>query len=473
MLFYLDVEEVSVSEYRRYHIETEQAPNLKGHPSRFRVRMNRPRLAAFLLKELVHYQGNMPVILSRPCVYGVFSGPVGGFAPREQLCVGCLRCTVQYPDMVQIEPNPDRLSLGDSYVTADQVDTLLYEASTGRVPVKGAGYRGAYGGGGWDSMWTDMSEIVRPTRDGIHGREYISTAVDLGPRNTFLEFDEHGKLVDSAPSMITLPVPVIFDMPPAQAWERRYLRALIQAAESIGSLVILPLGILRQQGLESEALVPLVKGSEIDDLAALDWNPRMIEVEGVKLKDIRQLKRRWPESLICLRRPFAGPDLTDQIEAGAGCFHLTADYHGDAEGEFVMDAIQRVHHELVESGLRERVTLIGSGGVTAAEHVPKAIISGLDVVGIDTAPLLAVQAQFEGDVKAIQGSQVRLPSFEETWARQRLVNLVGSWRDQVLEILGAMGLREVRRLRGELGRSMSQHKLEREAFAGIEGFDDD
>ena len=26
-------------------------------------------------------------------------------------------------------------------------------------------------------MWTDMSEIVRPTRDGIHGREYISTSV--------------------------------------------------------------------------------------------------------------------------------------------------------------------------------------------------------------------------------------------------------------------------------------------------------
>ena len=35
-------------------------------------------------------------------------------------------------------------------------------------------------GAGFDSMWTDMSEIVRPTRDGIHGREYINTSVDLG-----------------------------------------------------------------------------------------------------------------------------------------------------------------------------------------------------------------------------------------------------------------------------------------------------
>jgi len=38
-------------------------------------------------------------------------------------------------------------------------------------------------------MWTDMSEIVRPTRDGIHGREYISTLVDLGRKVKFLEFN--------------------------------------------------------------------------------------------------------------------------------------------------------------------------------------------------------------------------------------------------------------------------------------------
>ena len=33
-----------------------------------------------------------------------------------------------------------------------------------------------------------MSEIVRPTRDGIHGREYISTSVDVGRKLTHLAF---------------------------------------------------------------------------------------------------------------------------------------------------------------------------------------------------------------------------------------------------------------------------------------------
>ena len=46
-----------------------------------------------------------------------------------------------------------------------------------------------------------------------------------------------------------------------------------------------------------------------------------------------------------------------------------------------------------------------------------------------------------------------------------------AWRDQLLEILGAMGLREVRRLRGEMGRAMLQVELEREAFAEIEGYE--
>jgi len=47
--------------------------------------------------------------------------------------------------------------------------------------------------------------------------------------------------------------------------------------------------------------------------------------------------------------------------------------------------------------------------------------------------------------------------------------MVGAWRDQMLEVLGAMGLREVRRLRGELGRAIFFEDVEKEAFADLEG----
>jgi glutamate synthase domain-containing protein 2 len=50
---------------------------------------------------------------------------------------------------------------------------------------------------------------------------------------------------------------------------------------------------------------------------------------------------------------------------------------------------------------------------------------------------------------------------------QRLVNLMGAWNNQLLEILGAMGMREVRRLRGEVGRAMFWEDLEKEIFAPL------
>jgi hypothetical protein len=56
---------------------------------------------------------------------------------------------------------------------------------------------------------------------------------------------------------------------------------------------------------------------------------------------------------------------------------------------------------------------------------------------------------------------------EETeLATQRITNLMGSWRDQLLEVLGGMGLREVRRQRGEIGRAIFHEDLEKRIFGG-------
>jgi glutamate synthase domain-containing protein 2 len=142
---------------------------------------------------------------------------------------------------------------------------------------------------------------------------------------------------------------------------------------------------------------------------------------------------------------------------------LVADDMGVAGGRFVGDVVQEQHKRLVERGVREEVTLLGSGGIGLAEHVPKAIICGLDVVGLDLPLLVALQGTF-------QNGSIHLPALEHDWAVQRIVNLAASWRDQLLEILGAMGIREVRRLRGELGRCMFQKDLEREAFHDIAGY---
>jgi glutamate synthase domain-containing protein 2 len=170
-----------------------------------------------------------------------------------------------------------------------------------------------------------------------------------------------------------------------------------------------------------------------------------------------------------VRLPF-GANLLPLIEQGVSTFHLIADYHGASAGGFVLEAIRRTHRALVEQGRREQVTLLGSGGIVAAEHLPKAILCGLDAVGVDLSALIALQGRLKGEALLPDQAAIELPAFEVEWGTKRLLNLVASWRDQLLEILGAMGLREVRRVRGEMGRAMFQADLEREAFADIPGF---
>ena len=127
-----------------------------------------------------------------------------------------------------------------------------------------------------------------------------------------------------------------------------------------------------------------------------------------------------------------------------------------------------IHSHLVRKGVRDRVTLLVSGGIAAAEHVPKAIISGADGVIVTKPILIALECLACQECQLPRECPRRLPDIDSEWGATRMVNLIGAWRNQLLEILGAMGLREVRRLRGERGRALYFDQLEREIFQELE-----
>ena len=83
-----------------------------------------------------------------------------------------------------------------------------------------------------------MSEIVRPTRDGIHGREYISTSVDIGKKPSFLSF-ESDTTDFNLPPIISLPFPVIFDMPSEKHTLPKLDPFILETARQTGLIAVI------------------------------------------------------------------------------------------------------------------------------------------------------------------------------------------------------------------------------------------
>jgi glutamate synthase domain-containing protein 2 len=372
---------------------------------------------------------------------------------------------------------------GDDHWTAEIITQTWYQAETGRIPISGAGYGGAFAGSGFDAIWLDMSEIVRPTRDGIHGREYISTAVTLGRRLPALQFDAVGELLSELPPQAEIPIPVLFDPLPIPLPGRGALLAVVRAAARLGTLALVRTEDWAAVGDElaeyREAVAPLLAPGDDLDMAWVHA-ARLVEIEveepeqlAAALTTAGQVRNINPRVVVALRLPL-GADNAALVErlatGGVDMVHLWADevgYEPDgAAPRFLADALQEVHHRLVAANLRDRVTLVASGGVAAAEHVPKALVCGADAVAVDLALVVALGCALWADVR--RPCPVEDQEVDAEWGEQRIVNLMAAWRDQLLEVMGAMGMREVRRLRGELGRTIFQAK-EEESFRSLFG----
>ena len=416
-----------------------------------------------LVHEAFEYRFQKEVVLSRPCIYGVFGGHFGGFKPIKQKCVGCMRCVQEYPHIMTVKPSDDYKRLGDKFWTPEMVYTIWNEAATGKIPVKGMGYKGAFGGEGFDGIWTDMSEIVRPTRDGVYGREYISTSVDIGRKATRIDFAS----LDQKSNTLEIPVPVIFDQLPSGTETHDIRQAVDQATEKIR--------ILNVSGStpsdDSEIRVPIIDEENIDSHKSRA--PRILEFDAEQIGLFDKLQDRFGSSVLIGRLPLNGdtPGIAcDLAHQGVHGLHLYADLHGwdySTEPRHISTALKGVHQRLVREGVRDQITIIASGGITLAEHVPKAIICGADLVAIDTTILVALQAEFQGETRDRDNCMLKPRRIDPEWGSQRLVNLMSVWHDQLIEILSAMGMRDVRRLRGDIGRSMLDSELREQSFRGI------
>ena len=418
--------------------------------------------------------------VKRACIYGLYRDEADtlhdevGYLDYIYQCKGCLNCIQDCTKgLLTRVINPEYRRLGDAHYTPEIITTTWFQSETGRVPVSGSGYGGRFSGSGFDSMWTDMSEIVRPTRDGIHGREYINTSVDIGRKLSHLAFN-NGQMTSNPPPLVEIPLPIIFDIMPRRWHVGSVVRSVVEVASKTGTLAVLePDDITPGQSQDLAHVVPLLNSA---DGAAYPWAPMVMVNDGPDGASRTSLKAANPDQVVVIRvqaSPAAAARILELAREGAEAVHLVFTEHGrefDAQHpRHMRDVLREVHTTLVKAGVRDEVTVIASGGIALPEHTAKAIICGADLVAIDVPLAIALECRLCRECERGEPCQVDMAEIPADYAVHRMVNLIGAWHSQLLEVLGAMGIREVRRLRGEVGRAMFFEDLERDSFGRLFG----
>ena len=398
-------------------------------------------------------------------------------------CMGCFSCVQKCTKgLLSLAVNPAYERLGNGYFTPDIILTTWDQAETASIPVSGAGYRGKFTGDGFDSMWTDMSEIVRPTRDGIHGREYISTAVDIGRKPSQLTF-ENGELVGALPPLVDIPIPLIIDMLPAKYSFLQLIPVFVAVAARTGTMAVIDwndsglLGAEKEKNL-SHIIFYLGKDTPLPPEGIIRKSRLMEIADGDNVEPrIKELKSVNPELVVAVRVDLDAHGGQRAIELAHQSFveviHIAADIDGNQVGaakpRFIKDMARDIHTSLVKEGIRDNVTVISGGGIALTEHLAKQIICGADLVAINLPLLIALECRLCRDCRDGFACPAKIETLNTDYVVGRMTNLIAAWHDQLIEMMGAMGMREVRRLRGETGRALFFEDLEEDTFGRLFG----
>jgi glutamate synthase domain-containing protein 2 len=112
---------------------------------------------------------------------------------------------------------------------------------------------------------------------------------------------------------------------------------------------------------------------------------------------------------------------------------------------------------------------MAGGGIALPEHMAKEIICGADLITINLPLLISLECHLCNSCKPGMICPAKLEKIDINYGVGRMTNLIAAWHDQLIEVMGAMGMREVRRLRGDVGRAMFFENLEEETFGKLFG----
>ncbi len=474
-------------------------PEKKPLPSRFRNALGKHRIT--ISKTCT----NCGLCIAL-CPYNVFEkGSKRPKPAQDHLCLGfpCSKnsfyCVQRCPEKaISLTANPAFEILGDKRWPADLLAGTWHMAETGTIPHQDLNYKTGASGGGFDKI---RLVFPRGTKKSVsEGR--ISTAIELNRSG------------DSRPK-VTIPIPLYLGGMSFGSVSIVTMLARVRAAAAMGTFcctgeggypdelipyddhiitqVATGLFGVREETIKRVRIVefkyaqgakPGLGGHLLGDkvtprVAAMReavagsalFSPfpfhSVYSVEDHK-KHVDWIKETNPKTLVSVK--VSTPTDVDMVAvgsyyAGAHIVQLDGSYGGTgaapdiAKKNIAMPieyALPKVHKFLLAEGIRDKITIIASGGIRTAYDMAKAIAMGADGVCLGTADLVALECirchhceSGRGCARGIATTDSELTDLMELeWATQRIINMYMTWRDQLIQILKRLGMKSVTELRG-------------------------
>lgn len=389
-------------------------------------------------------------------------------------------------------------ALGDYRWTDDLILATWYQAAHGRPPENGLEYKTGRSGGGFDVL--DFNFL--PESEWLPEDTEIELGIPLNRRGDHLE-------------KISIPLPLygggmsygsvseqvmLSRARNAAHWgtftstgEGGYPKSLTEYKDNVITQVATGMFGVREETIRNARIVefkyaqgakPGLGGHLLGDKATQTVSEIRESVPWVSLfspfpfhsvysvedhrKHVDWIKQTNPRALVSVK--VSTPTDVDMVAvgsyfAGAHIVHLDGSYGGTgaapeiAKKNIAMPiefAIPKVHRYLVSEEIRERVTVIASGGIRTAYDIAKAIALGADGVVIGTAELVAMGCTRCSNCERGRGCPFGLTTtdpllsqfIQPDWGASRLNNLYTSIEWQLKDILRRLGLRSIRELRG-------------------------
>ena len=425
------------------------------------------------------------------------------FVKNHYLCVGpdcpdpCYEaCPVQ---ALSLKRNPNFDALGDFRWPPDLLASTWYMAEFGKIPSAGLEYKTGNSGGGFDKLRI----IIKKNEEND---KLADDDVDIG-----LDLNRRGDRAHK----IRIPVPFYGGGMSYGSVSVTTMLSRIKAAAALGTFcctgeggypdelkpyddhvitqVATGLFGVREETIQRVKIVEFkyaqgakpglgghLLGSKVTPGVA-----RMREaVEGYPLfspfpfhsvysvedhkKHVDWIKAINPQALVSIK--VSTPTDVDMVAvgsyyAGAHIIHLDGSYGGTgaapdiAKKNIAMPieyAVPKVHRFLEAEGVRDKITVIASGGIRTPHDMAKIIALGADGICTGTADLVALECirchnceRGRGCARGIATTDLELMQLMNIeWGTQRVINLFLTWRKELINILKKLGMKSLKELVG-------------------------